>query len=129
MARRLLTAFSLSAGAALALLAGQARAGATVDLLFVARNGGPIAPTDTVTASPGDTLEMAVRLTNDEALTLSVFSIAYDLDGDDELDVISAFQWIGLPINKVGSEFYQPASPSRPARRPSWARSRAPPPT
>jgi hypothetical protein len=45
MSRRLLVAFPVSI--AVALLAGQARAGATIDLLFVAVNGGAIASAST----------------------------------------------------------------------------------
>lgn len=89
---------SLVLSIALALLAGEARAGATVDLLFVGVNGSAIGATDTVVASPGDTLEMAILMRNDEPLTSAFFSLSYDLDGDDELDVVSAFQWAGVLI-------------------------------
>src|SRR5262245_39240807 len=80
----------------LALLDGEARAGATIDLLFVGRNGGAIAPTDSVSAAPGDTLTMALRLRNDVRLSLAFYSLSYDLDGDDELDVVSAVEWAGF---------------------------------
>jgi hypothetical protein len=102
---RLLFGASILVGA---LLARDSHAGATVDLLFVGRNGGAIAPTDSVFALPGDTLTMVVLLHNDEALTAAWFSLNYDVDGDDELDVVSAFQWRGLAIHKSGTDFFAP---------------------
>ena len=86
-----------------------ARAGATVDLLFVRHNGAPIAPTTSVTGVlPGDTLEMVARMTNDQALTAAFFSISYDLDLVDRVDIISAFQWGGLAVNKAATDFFAP---------------------
>ena len=64
-----------------------------VDPVFVGVNGAPIAPTNTVNASPGDVLTMALFLTTDQPLTIAIFSLNYDLDGKDELDVVSQFQW------------------------------------
>jgi hypothetical protein len=87
-----------------------ARAGSTVDLLFVGVNGGAIAPTDTVTASPGDVLTMGAFMSTDVPLGITVFSIDYDLDAGNELDVVSAFQWKGVAIAKNGTEFYRPIS-------------------
>src|SRR5262245_9036893 len=91
----------ISVGAALligaALLATDARAGATVDLVFVGRNGTPIALTDTVGALPCDTLTMALLLRNDVRLSLAIFALNDALDGDDELDVMNAIEWAGLP--------------------------------
>jgi hypothetical protein len=49
---------------------------------------------------------MAVVLRNDERLTAAFFSLDYDLDGDDELDVVSAFQWSGLAIAPRGPYFH-----------------------
>jgi hypothetical protein len=92
----------------------EASAGATVDLLFVGRNGSPIAATDGLAASPGDELTMAVMMRNDQPLTLAVFSLNYDLDGDDELDVVSAFQWRGIPINKSATDFFAPIGAMNP---------------
>ena len=80
-----------------------ASAGATVDLLFVGRNGSSIAPTDTVDAAPGDTRAMAVRFTNDVDLFGIGFSLNYDLDGANELDVTSAVQWVGVQLGTAGS--------------------------
>jgi hypothetical protein len=88
-----------------------ARAGSTVDLLFVGINGGSITPTDTVTVSPGDTLTMHAFMSTDQTLGIAVFSINYDLDLDNELDVVSAFQWLtGVAIAKNGTEFFKPIS-------------------
>jgi hypothetical protein len=88
-----------------------ARAGSTVDLLFVGINGGAIAPTDTVTVSAGDTLTMAAFMSTDQRLGISVWSLNYDLDFDNELDVVSAFQWVtGVAMNKTGTDFYKPVS-------------------
>jgi hypothetical protein len=118
---------SFAAISALALLSvatfpGVASAGATVDLLFVGVNGSAITPTDTVTVdggthpvSVGDTLTMAAIMTNDERLVISVFSLSYDLGGNDELDLVQAFQWVGVPINKAGSAFYRPLGPMSPS--------------
>jgi hypothetical protein len=86
----------------------EASAGGTIDLLFVGQNGAPIAATDQVKANPGDLLTMAIMMRNDQPLTLAVFSLNYDLDGDNELDVVSVFQWGGIPINKAGSDFFAP---------------------
>jgi hypothetical protein len=100
---------------ALAMIAGlvgggsparDASAGATVDLLFVGVNGAPIAPTDTVTATAGTVLTMAVLLRNDQSLIAATFSLQYDLDGDNELDVVSAFAWQGF--GGVIGPFFQP---------------------
>jgi len=91
-----------------------ARAGATVDLLFVGQNGTAIAATNTVTAAIGDTLTMAIMMRNDQTLTVAVYSTRYDLDGDNELDVLSQFQWGGLPINKQASDFFAPVGPFSP---------------
>ena len=79
---------------------GDARAGATVDLLFVAIDGDAIAPTDTVSAAPGGRLVLALRMSNDESLGGAAFSLSYDVDGRDELDVVSAFQWTGVAISR-----------------------------
>src|SRR5262245_54822564 len=71
----------------------RAAAGATVALLFVGRNGARITPTDNVRVGEdvriGDLLTLAIRLRNDIPLTVVVFSLRYDLDGADELDVSS----------------------------------------
>jgi hypothetical protein len=85
-----------------------ASAGATVDLLFVGHNGAPIAPTSTVTASAGDLLTMALIMRNDQPLTAAVFSIAYDLDGGNELDFVKAVQWSGIAISAKGAYSFAP---------------------
>jgi hypothetical protein len=80
------------------LLASDSRAGATVDRLVVGRNGAAIAATNAVDVSPGDTLTMALLLRNDQPLSAGIFSLGYDLGGDDELDVIAAIGWAGFPF-------------------------------
>src|SRR5262245_16386841 len=90
----------------------RADAGATVDLLFVGRNGARIRPTDNVRVGEGvrigDLLTLAIRLRNDIPLTVVVFSLRYDLDGADELDVSSAFQWRGVALSRSGNDSFQP---------------------
>jgi hypothetical protein len=85
-----------------------ARAGVTIDLMFVGHNGFPIVATDTVAAAPNDTLTMAVLMRNDQTLTIAVYSLNYDLDGDNELDVVSVFGWGGVPLNKTATDFFAP---------------------
>jgi hypothetical protein len=111
IARRLFAAASILIG--VALLSSDSRAGATVDLLFVARNYAPIAPTDSVGALPGDRFTMAVLLRNDEPITAAIFSLNYDLDGDNELDVVSVSQWIGVRIAFPALDFFRPLGPPR----------------
>lgn len=82
-----------------------ARAGSTIDLLFVGLNGGPIGATNTVTVAPSDVLTMAALMRNDSFLTIGVFSLNYDLDGDNELDVVSSFQWSGVLLK--GGDLYK----------------------
>jgi len=90
----------------------EVRAGATIDLLFVGVNGSPITPTADIDAGafggPGVQLTMAAVMRNDVPLTIAIFSLSYDLDGDNELDVVSAFQWGGVRINKAGTDFFAP---------------------
>jgi len=90
-----------------------ARAGATVDLLFVAVNGGAIAATDSVVAAVGDTLTMAVLMRNDEPLSIMQFGVEYDLPlpGTDKLDVLSEFSWGGLVAGPKATQRFQPLSP------------------
>ena len=88
-----------------------ASAGATIDLLFVGRNGGAITPTNEVTVDPGDTLDMQVRFTSDEGLTAMIFSLNYDLDLKDELDPTFVAQWHGVSLNKAGSAGFAPLGP------------------
>jgi hypothetical protein len=88
-------------------LARNATAGVTIDLLFTGINGNPIAPTDTVTVSSpsGDVLTMAVMMRNDEVLTAAVFSLNYDLAGE-ELDVVSASNWAGIVFDTAPTRFF-----------------------
>src|SRR5262245_23481465 len=96
------------------LAASSARAVPSVSLLFEAVDGAPIAPTDTVTVAPGQILDMAVFLTTDAPITAAVFSLNYDLDADNELDVISALQWDGVQIPPGTTNFFQPLVPLDP---------------
>jgi hypothetical protein len=94
----------------------EARAAATIDLLFTSQNGFPIAPTDTVTPAPGDTLVMSVIMRNSVALTAAVFSVDFGL-ADQELNVLSAVQWAGLRINMTvgfNRDHFQPYIPLSP---------------
>ncbi len=90
---------------------GEARAGATVDLLFVGINGSPIAATNTILGPPpGDWLTMAIIMRNDVPLSVAIFSLNYDVDGDNELDILSAFQWHGVALDKSATDFFRPVS-------------------
>jgi hypothetical protein len=109
--RKLVALATAGAMVGLGALAREARAGSTVDLLFVGINGNPIAPTDTVTPFAGDELTMGVFMSTDEPLSIAVFSIHYDLDLGNELDVVSAFQWLhGVAIATNGIDFFRPFS-------------------
>jgi hypothetical protein len=88
--------------------ASSAMAGAALDLVFIEKNGGAIAATDTVTAAAGDTLLMALVMHTDIQLSAYGFSLNYDLDGDNELDVVSATQWSGVPLNAKASASFTP---------------------
>jgi hypothetical protein len=83
-----------------------ARAGATVDLLFIAVNGTPIAPTDTVTVhqAAGDLLTMALVMTNDEPISLAQFGVEFNRD-DQELSAASASLWAGVALGSRGEAF------------------------
>lgn len=88
----------------------EARAGVTIDLLFVGRDGGAITPTNTVTLNPGETpnLTMAVLMRNDETVAVMVYSMNYDLNLGNELDIVSQFQWEGVALNKQSTDFFAP---------------------
>src|SRR5262245_41027 len=88
-------------------LARGAAAGVTVDLVFTKHNGAPVS-TPTITASPGDTLEMAIRLRNDIALQGFGVSLDFDPGPRDELDVVLAVEWRGLLLTK--SLFFGPGT-------------------
>jgi len=87
-----------------------------VELIFVEQNGNPIAPgpgrsvgNPTVQAAPGDTLKMEVHLINFVPLTLAAFSLRFDSDGQNELDIISANLWTGVPL--AGGDSFAPVQP------------------
>jgi len=107
-------------------LAKDASAGATIDLVFVELNGLPILATDTVTLLPGggDTLKMNIVMRTSESLSGHAFSINYDLDGDNELDVLHRGNWTGVTINAKATVFYAPIagafSPTTPTFVGSW---------
>ena len=85
-----------------------ASAGATIDLVFVSKNGSAIAATDTVTAAPGDTLVMNIVMRNDVGLSGHAFSIQYDLSGtpaNHELDVVGRLNWVGISMNKTNTQY------------------------
>jgi len=101
-----------------------ANAGVTIDLLFTAVNGVGIAPTATLASvAPGDTLNMVIVMRNDEGLTGHAFSINYDLDGENQLDVLGRGNWAGIAMNK-GNTKYTPIpgafSPTTPTFVGSW---------
>jgi hypothetical protein len=109
--RKLFVAAMAAAMAGLGGLASEARAGSTVDLLFTGIDGVAITPTHTVTVSGGETLAMGAFMKTDVPLGIAVFSIHYDLDGGNELDVVAAFQWAtGVAIAKNRSAFFGPFS-------------------
>jgi hypothetical protein len=99
-----------------------ANAGATIDLLFVSHNAAAIGPTNCIavgivqagchTVAAGDQVTMAVILRNDEPMTQAIYSLNYDLGGDNELDVVSAFSWGGVFISM--SDRFQPFTPLDP---------------
>ena len=101
-----------------------AHAGVTVDLLFVAVNGAAITPTSRLFGpAPGDTLNMVIVMRNDEGLTGHAFSINYDLDGENQLDVLGRGNWAGIAMNKANVK-YSPIpgafSPTTPTFVGSW---------
>jgi len=108
---------------ALAMLAGlvgmgglvrDARAGATVDLLFVGTTGAGVTGSNIIYAAPGDTLTMAVLMRNDVPLSFAQFMIVYDLPGPtNELDIVSVVVWGGVPVaGAKGAKFAPIAPPS-----------------
>jgi len=106
MARKCFTLISLAL--ALGLVAGDSRAGATVDLLFVNHNFELIAPTDTVAVQPGDYLVMNLVLSTTSQLSIHAFSLLYDLDGQDELDPGRKSNWSSVALNPTHTVRYQP---------------------
>ncbi len=91
-----------------------ARAGATVDLIFVRSElGVPFLP-DEAFGLPGDTLTMAIFMRNDVPISVAAFGIGYDTDGDNELD-IPAFGgyigWGGVPVAGAKGARFAPITP------------------
>jgi hypothetical protein len=85
--------------AAMVCLVGMTRdAGATVtiDLVWSSTSGGGSgAGTSTITALPGDTLELSVILSNNQTLAGHFFSVNFDTDLADELNLLGAGNWTG----------------------------------
>jgi hypothetical protein len=52
---------------------------------------------------------MEVSITNSVPLTFAVFSLRYDLDGDNELDIVSFELWAGVPL--AGGDYFGPLGP------------------
>ncbi len=109
--RQLFVSAMLAGLVGMAGFARDARAGATVDLLFVRGNGVAIAPTNTVGVGPGDTLTMAIFMRNDVPITVAIFGIGYDTDGKNELDIGSVVVWGGVPVAGSKSARFAPITP------------------
>jgi hypothetical protein len=79
------------AALALCLLLAPAARAATVDLVWTATSGGGVTGGSEITAAPGDTLTLTMRLTlgAGESLSLYSASIRFDTDLADELDLVS----------------------------------------
>jgi hypothetical protein len=105
---RALPALALAALLGLSGSLREARASATVDLLFIGRNGTPTAVTNEVDALPTDTLTMAIFMRNAAVLSAATFSVVYDLDADDELDVVGAFEWTGVRVGPDPDDSFGP---------------------
>ena len=65
-----------------------------VDLVFTSHNGSAI-NTDSVTAAPGDLLTMEIRFIPDEDISILGWSILYDTDNENELNIIQVREWTG----------------------------------
>ena len=90
MMRKLIVMAMVAGWVAAGGFAKVASAGVTVDLLFTEVNGGAITPTSSLgSVQAGDTLKMVLVMRNSEGLSGHSFSINYDLDGQNQLDVLS----------------------------------------
>jgi len=89
-----------------------ARAGATVDMLFIGTTGAGTVGSNTIQAAAGDTLTMAVLMKNDVPVSLAQFMIVYDLPGPtNELDIVSVVVWGGVPVAGAKGAKFTPISP------------------
>jgi len=88
-----------------------ARAGATIDLIFTGTTGAGTTGGSTIAAAAGDTLTMAVLMRNDQTLSVVQFNVNYDLPGPtDTLDVVSAFAWVGVTAGPMAANKFAPLS-------------------
>jgi hypothetical protein len=88
--------FSVVLMAAMVCLAGTAGAAVTMSLVWDSTTGGGVGVgTDTITALPGDTIVLHVRLTNDEVLSAHGISLAFDADLVNELNIVGFGSWAG----------------------------------
>jgi len=111
----------LSAALALALLAGDSRAGATVDLLFVSYNGASITPTNwfrSASVRPGDTLVMDIVLRTQSPLAFHSFSLEYDLSPSESAHPLTPGHkgnWLGVALDETNPNLtYAPRAPFSP---------------
>jgi hypothetical protein len=85
--------------AAMVCLVGMTRdAGATVtfSLLWTSTSGGGTGVgTDTITALPGDTIELQIRMVTNQTLSAHFVSLGWDTDLANELDVLGFGNWSG----------------------------------
>jgi hypothetical protein len=106
MMRKLIVMAMVAGWVAAGGFAKVASAGVTLDLLFTEVNGGAITPTNTLAVvAPGDELKMVLVMRNDVGLSGHSFSINYDLDGQNQLDVVSRHNWVGIAMNKGGTKY------------------------
>jgi len=91
--------FSVALLAAMVCLVGMTRdagANVTFSLLWTSTSGGGTGVgTDTITALPGDTIQLEIRMQNTETLTAHFMSVAFDTDLVNELDLIGSSNWAG----------------------------------
>ena len=89
--------FSVALMASLVCLIGMSRdAGAVsvLDMVWVSHNGSVI-DTDSVTAAPGDILTMEMRFIPDQDVAILGWSVFFDTDGENELNIIQVREWTG----------------------------------
>jgi len=100
-----------------------ASAGATIDLVFVSKNGAAIAPTDSVNAAVGDVLQMNFIMRTSSLLSIHSFSLNYDTNVGSDLTVLHKGNWTGVAMNKANalySPLLAPFNPTTPTFVGSW---------
>lgn len=78
-----------------------ARATVTFSLVWVASSGAGVLGSNTIDATTGDVLTLAIRMTNDQPLAGHAVSIAFDTDLGDELNLFrphGGTEWEGIQI-------------------------------